>query len=426
MDDLNLAKQEVNRCIGCVNKPCKNGCPLGNDITSVIQLTKEGKYKEAYELLCETTVLSSACGRICPHERQCQGHCTRRFKEEAVNIGAIETMLGDMAIENDWEIPQISNDLYGKQIAIVGSGPASLTCAAFLARQGAYVVMYERHNKLGGLLRYGIPHFRLNKDLLEIMIEKILDTGINVFLGMELENDFPFESLKKQYDAIFLGFGANISKRMNIPGEDLKGVVGANEFLEYGDYVDFTGKNVFISGGGNVAIDAARTAKRLGAQNVTIVYRRSEEDMPAERKEINDAKDDGVNFVFHTNVIGLIPDESGTKLWKIECVKTEYEDTEEELTGRNRKVVNIKDTNFKYYADYFIEAIGSKPESELLGKLHLKLDKWGNIAVNENHQTSDEKVFAGGDLVGEEATVAWAARSGRDAAESIKKYLSRT
>ena len=423
MENSTIINEEVNRCLNCKNKPCSNGCPLGNDIPGVISLVKEGKYKEAYELLCNTTVLQPICGRICPHKRQCQSKCTRGYKSEPIDIGSIEAMLGDMAIENDWMIPHISNSLEGKNVAVIGSGPASLTCAAFLARKGAYVVMYEKHNKLGGLLRYGIPHFRLDKDMLYVAIEKILDTRINVFQGFELGKDITLENLLDEYDAVFLRAGANVSKKMRIPGEDLNGVIGANEFLEYGEYIDFTGKNVFVSGGGNVAIDVARTIKRLGAKNVTIVYRRSEEDMPAELKEVNDAKDDGVKFAFHTNVINIIPDESGENVYKIECVKTKYDDSDSELSGRKRKLINIENTNHKYFADCFVEAIGADTDINLVSNLNLELDKYGYIVINEKNQTSNEKVFAGGDLVGNEATVAWAARSGRDAAENIEKYL---
>lgn len=424
MIDTNFVEMETNRCLGCGGKPCQKNCPLGNDIPEVIKLVKEKKYQKAYELLCHTTVLHSACGRICPHEKQCQSHCTRKYQERAVEFGKIEAFLGDMALENDWKIPHLSNELLGKKVAVVGAGPSGLTCAAFLARNGAKVTLYEKHEKLGGLLRYGIPNFRLDKDLLDQMIEKILDTGINVNTGVELGRDFTLEELKNVYDAIFLGIGANISKKTNIPGEELDGVYGANELLEYGRYPNYAGTTVFVSGGGNVAIDTARTIKRLGAKKVVIVYRRSEGDMPAERKEICDAKEEGIEFIFHTNMIAIQTDE---KMCEIDCMKTKYEDSKEEKekTGRDKKLVNIPYSNFTLKGDYVIMAVGSKTEETLLSQLRISVNNKGYIEVNEINQTSDEKVFAGGDLIGEKATVAWAAQSGRNTAEKIKEWLMR-
>ena len=422
-NEWDFVESEVNRCLNCVSKPCQKACPLGNDMPEAIKLMKANEFQKAFELLCDTTVLPSVCGRICPHEKQCQSSCTRKYQGNTIETGRIEAFLGDMALDYQWSIPYISDELLGKNVAVVGSGPSSLTCAAYLARRGAYVVIYEKHPKLGGLLRYGIPDFRLDKKLLYVIIENILDIGINTIQGVELGFDITLDDLKEEYDAIFLGIGANVSKKMNIPGEELNGVLGANDFLEYGEDVDFMGKDVFVSGGGNVAIDTARTVKRLGARDVTIVYRRSEEDMPAELKEIEEAKKEGIQFAFHANMIAIHGDEDGN-VKKIECIKTKYED-DASVKGRNRKLVNIENTNFKYWADYVFMAVGSKPEEELLEELGLELTDKGNIAINENYQTSDEKVFAGGDIVGEKATIAWAARSGRNAAEKMKEWLLR-
>lgn len=403
--------EEVNRCITCNNKPCKTKCPLENDVTEVIKLIKQNEHKKAYELLCDTTVLQSICGRICPHEKQCQSNCTRKFKSDAISIGEIEASIGDMAIENDWNIPTISSELKGKKVAIVGGGPSGLTCASFLAREGTEVTIYEKHGELGGILRYGIPEFRLDKKLLKKVIDKILKLGIKTNLNMTLEKDFTLQELEESYDAIFLGIGANVSRKMKIPGEELNGVFGGNELLENSKHPNYLGKIVYVCGGGNVAMDTARTAKKMGAERVIIAYRRSEEEMPAEKKEIKEAKEEGIEFLFHTNIIKILGD---TKVEKIECVKTKYQDD---------VLVNVEGTNYELEADYVLMAIGSTTEKELLNKLGIELNEKGNIKAFEKNKTSRAKVFAGGDLIGEKATVAWAASSGRKAARGIKEFL---
>ncbi|MBQ8300122.1 MAG: FAD-dependent oxidoreductase [Clostridia bacterium] len=402
---------ELAKCYGCKNKPCQNKCPLGNDVTSIIGLIKEEKYEEAFELLSQTTVLPSICSRVCPHMKQCQSSCTAAFKGEAVNVGIIESFLGDMALENDWKFSKISDELKDKKIAIIGGGPAGLTVAAFLARNGASVTIFEKHENLGGILMYGIPDFRLDNDILYKAISKILELGIEVKVNSELGKDVFIDDLKGSFDAIFLGFGANVSNKMRIPGEDLNGVFGGNELLEYGNHPLYDGKNVYVCGGGNVAMDSARTIKKMGANNVTVVYRRSEEEMPAEKKEIAEAKAEGIKFLFHTNLIEILGDNSVNN---VRCIKTAYE---------GEKLKNVPGTEFDLDANYVVMSIGASANSNLLKSLGLELNDKGYIKVNDNYRTSDEKVFAAGDLIGEKSTVAWASRSGRNAAESIKKYL---
>lgn len=271
----------------------------------------------------------------------------------------------------------------------------------------------------GGILRHGIPEFRLDRDTLDKQIEKILNLGIEVKYGVSLGKDYVLEDLEKEYDAIFLAFGANISSKMGIQGEDLGGVYGGNELLENNTHPDYTNKKVAVIGGGNVAMDTARTIKRKGAEEVTVIYRRAEKQMPAERKEIEDAKREGVKFLFQTNIVKVLGDQ---KIEKIECIKTELIKKE----GETREVpVDIIGSNFEIPMDYVVMAVGSKVEEELVKSLGLELTPKGNIKIDENYMTSKNKVFAGGDLSGTKATVAWASRSGRDASIKIMEFLER-
>ena len=414
MSEEDIRKKTLE-CVSCVTKPCQVGCPLNNDTTGFIKLAREGKYEEAYHLLLETTVLSSVCGRICPHEKQCQGMCVKRVSYEAVKIGDIEAFIGDMALKNNWTISSLP--LKNKKVAVVGGGPSGLTCAAFLRRNGYGVTIYERHNYLGGLLYHGIPQFRLDKKMLSKVIDKILELGINVKLDKSIGEDFSLEDLEKEYDAVFLGFGANLSSKMNIPGEDLEGVLGGNELLESNNHPDYTGKTVVISGSGNVAMDVARTIKKASAKKVYVIYRRSEREAPAEAKEIREAKIEGVEFLFQNNILGIY---GSDKVEKIEVIKTELVKKEEE---DRLSPVNIEGSNYYLSCDYVVMAIGSHPEEPIVNSLGLVLDKRGRILIDKDGHTSKEKVFAGGDLAGTKGTVAFASRTGRDAAYAIMKYL---
>lgn len=400
MEDI---KNVAAECINCKTKPCQKGCPLSNDTTGFIQLMKEEKYKAAYELLCNTTVLQPICGRICPHTKQCQGNCIRNNIKDClpVSIGKLEAFLGDLAIKNNWAIPTFTNIKNGKKVAVIGGGPSGLTCAAFLSRYGFDVTIYEKYNYLGGIISHSIPDFRLDKNIVKNTINKILDLGIDVKYNMELGKDFCIEDIEDNYDAIFISFGKNISSKMNIPGEEIKGVYGGNELLEYKSYPDFEDKNIAVIGGGNVAIDIARTVKRLNANNVTIIYRRNREEMPAEQKEIEIAEQEGINFMFQTNILKILGDK---QVEKIECIKTKLVTKE----GENRKVpINIENSNFKLNIDYVIMAIGSKLDENLKSILNL----------NNNN------IFISSELINTKGSIAWAARSGRDGAEQIKEYL---
>lgn len=399
-------------CLNCKNSQCKiKGCPLNNCIPEFIHETDS---KKAYEILCNTTVLPAICGRICPHEKQCEGSCIRGIKGESVSIGAMEAYIGDLSIENNYELSiEVDERAKDKRVAVIGSGPAGLTCAAFLARKGIKVTIYEKHDKLGGLLTHGIPEFRLPRKVVEKTIEKILDLGVEAKLNQELGRDFEIEDLAQKYDAVFVAIGANIPSKMNVEGENLNGVYGGNYLLEYNKHPDYNGKKVAIIGGGNVAMDSARAIKKLGASEVYVIYRRAEEQMPAEKKEIADAKKEGIEFLFQTNIVKILGTE---KVEKLECIKTELVKKE----GENRlSPVNIEGSNFILDMDYVVMATGSKPENNIIEKF--ERNEYGYIKIDENMQTSINKVFAGGDIVGQKATVAWAARSGRDAAEKILK-----
>ena len=399
-------------CLNCKNSQCRiKGCPLDNCIPEFIH---EIDSKKAYEILCNTTVLPAICGRICPHEKQCEGSCIRGIKGEPVSIGAMEAYIGDLSIENNYELSiEVDERAKDKRVAVIGSGPAGLTCAAFLARRGVKVTIYEKHDKLGGLLTHGIPEFRLPREVVEKTIEKILDLGVETKLNQELGRDFEIEDLAQKYDAVFVAIGANIPAKMNVEGEGLEGVYGGNYLLEYNKHPNYTGKKVAIIGGGNVAMDSARTIKKLGASEVYVIYRRAEEQMPAEKKEIADAKKEGIEFLFQTNIVKILGKE---KVEKLECIKTELVKKE----GENRlSPVNIEGSNFILDMDYVVMATGSKPENNIIEKF--EKNEYGYIKIDENMQTSINKVFAGGDIVGQKATVAWAARSGRDAAEKILK-----
>lgn len=410
----------TNYCLNCKVKPCQKGCPLENDIPNFIQSVKNNKIEEAFQTLIKTTVLGSLCGRICPHFKQCQGSCVRGIKGNPVSIGEVEAYVFDKAIEKGLKInKEINESLKGKKVAIIGSGPSSLTAAAFLAREGITVTIYEKQEKLGGILRYGIPSFRLGKEILDKTINIILELGIKVKTEQNLGENLFLSDLEKEYDAVFLGIGANKSSKMEIEGEELKGVYGGNELLEKGIHPNYTGKKVAVIGGGNVAMDTARTIKRMGAEKVFVIYRRAEEQMPAEKKEIEEAKVEGIKFLFQNNIVKIIGNEK-QEVEKIECIKTELVQKEGEA---RKSPVNIIGSNYEMEMDYVVMAVGSKTDRELLSTLDMELTNYGYLKVNEKYQTSKKKIFAGGDLIGTKATVAWAARSGREAAKEIKEFL---
>ena len=451
MEALSKEMQEkVNYCLNCKVKPCSNkGCPLNNDIPTFIRLVKEGNMEEAYYTLLKTSILGSVCGRICPHYKQCMGSCVRGIKGESVQIGDIEAYISDYGLEHNL-IKNIekTEELKGKNIAVIGGGPAGLTASYFLAKAGANITIYEKHNSLGGILEHGIPEFRLDPKVLKKTVNSILSLGINVKYNVEVmtnnnqeitdttnnqerqdkktnniegklkeqeKTKISIERIASKYDATILAIGANVSSKMNIPGEDLEGVYGGNELLENKNYPDFKGKIVAVSGGGNVAMDTARTIARLGAKKVFVIYRRAEEQMPAERKEIEDAKKEGIEFLFQNNITKIM---GSGKVEEIECIKTKLVQKE----GETRlSPVNIEGSNYRMRMDYVVMAVGSKPEEKDIAGF--EKNKWRYVNTDEEKKTSIKNVYAIGDIAGNKQTVAWAARSGRDVALEIIEKL---
>ena len=420
MEKEEIIYEKASYCLNCKNKPCSNkGCPLNNDIPEFIKQVKEEKYCEAYKTLCETTVLPGICGRICPHMKQCQGSCVRRIKGEPVSIGDLEAFVYDIAKEKGYTLKKCfdainekKNNGCEKKVAIVGGGPCGLTAAAFFAKAGVKVTIYERYDYLGGMLMYGIPNFRLSKEIVKKTVRDILELGIDVKYNQELGKNLNLNELEKEYDAIFLSFGGNVSTKMNVDGENLEGVYGGNELLEYNLHPDYNGKTVAVVGGGNVAMDCARSIKRLGAKEVKVIYRRAREQMPAEDKEIEDAIKERIEFLYQNNIVRIIGND---KVEKVELIKTELKQKE----GETRLVpVNIENSNYIVDVDYIVMALGSKPD-DIVAKLGIELDKWGNIKIYENYKTSNDKIYAGGDIAGVKKTVALAAYSGREAAKKI-------
>lgn len=404
-------EEEANYCLNCRTKPCsQKGCPLENDIPAFIKAVKEKKYEEAYNIVSETSVLPGVCGIICPHQKQCQGSCIRGIKGKPVSIGKIETFIFEKAIANDYKLHKEKK--YNAKVAVIGAGPAGLTCSAFLAMKGIFVTIYEKYDELGGLLIHGVPEFRLSRETIKETINQILDLGIHVNYNQELGRNLSIKDLEEKYDYIFLSLGANVSTKMKIKGEKLNGVYGGNELLEYNQHPDYKGKIVSIIGGGNVAIDCARVIKKRGASKVNVIYRRSSKQMPAELAEVENAMNEGINFLFQNNIVGIIGNE---KVEKIELVKTQLEKKE----GHEREVpVNIENSNYQLETDFVVMAIGAKPAKEV-ESLGLELNQNGKIKVNENYQTSISKIYAGGDLTQTKGTVAWAARTGREVAKNI-------
>ena len=426
------AMEEASRCLNCKNAKCVKGCPVSINIPAFVHEVKEGNFAEAYKIISQSSALPAVCGRVCPQETQCEGVCIRGVKGEAVSIGKLERFVADWAKENGIK-PEAPAQKNGHKIAVIGSGPSGLTCAGDLAKMGYDVTIFEALHQPGGVLVYGIPEFRLPKDkVVKEEVENVKSLGVkietNVIIGKSTTIDELLE--KGGFEAVFIGSGAGLPMFMGIPGEVSNGVFSANEYLTRSNLMkafreDYdtpikTGKKVIVVGGGNVAMDAARTALRLGAE-VHIVYRRSEEELPARREEVHHAKEEGVIFDLLTNPVEIIPDENG---WvkEVKCVRMEL--GEPDASGRRRPVV-IEGSEFTIEADTVIMSLGTSP-NPLISSTTIGLDTNRRkciIADEENGQTSKEGVFAGGDAVTGAATVILAMGAGKAAAKGIDEFI---
>lgn len=428
--DETVAMDEANRCLNCKNKPCVNACPVGVKIPCFIEKIKEGKFEEAYQIIREDSVLPSVCSRVCPQEKQCEGKCVRGIKGESVAIGRLERFVSDYHKEQNDNLEVLEKNFH--KVAIVGSGPAGLSCAGILAKLGYDVTIFEALHIAGGVLVYGIPEFRLPKRIVEKEVNDLIKLGVKIETNMVIGKVFLIDELIKKYgfEAIFIGTGAGLPKFMNIPGENLKGVYSANEFLTRINLMkayendSFTpikkSDNVIVVGGGNVAMDAARSAKRLGAKNVYIVYRRGLEELPARKEEIEHAMEEDIIFKLLCNPIELVGDEDGN-VCKIKCVEMEL--GEMDASGRRKPVVK-DNSEFILDADCVIMALGTSPNPLIKSTTEgLATEKWGGIIVDENGKTNIEGIYAGGDVVSGAATVILAMGAGKKAAYAIDQYI---
>ena len=426
-----MAVNEATRCLNCKHRPCVDGCPVNVQIPDFIKQITEGSFEDAYKTIRQTNSLPAVCGRVCPQESQCEAKCVRGIKGEPVAIGRLERFAADYHMEHGQEkiTPPEPN---GHRVAIVGSGPAGLTCAGDLAKLGYDVTIYEAFHTPGGVLVYGIPEFRLPKSIVQREIDSLRELGVkiktNMVIGKILSVDELFE---EGYEAVFVGSGAGLPSFLGIPGEGLIGVMSANEFLTrinlmkaYKDEYDtpiYRANKVAVVGGGNVAMDAARCAKRLGAESVYIVYRRGESEMPARLEEIHHAKEEGVEFRFLTAPVTLHGDEEG-KVKALECVNMEL--GEPDASGR-RRPIEVEGSNHMIEADMVIAAIGNSPNPLIrMTTPGLDANRKGCLVVDEETmRTSREGIYAGGDIVTGAATVILAMGAGKQAARAIDEYI---
>ena len=428
------AQEEATRCLNCKNAKCVQGCPVSINIPEFIHNVKEGNFEEAYKVIGKSSALPAVCGRVCPQETQCEGQCIRGIKGEAISIGKLERFVADWARENNVS-PEMPTEKKGKKVAVIGSGPSGLTCAGDLAKMGYDVTIFEALHEAGGVLVYGIPEFRLpKKTVVASEIENVKKLGVKIETNVVIGKSMTIDQLinEEGFDAVFIGSGAGLPRFMGIPGENANEVFSANEYLTRSNLMkafreDYDTpiarfKKVAVVGGGNVAMDAPRTALRLGAE-VHIVYRRSEEELPARAEEVHHAKEEGIIFDLLTNPTEVLTDDKGN-VTGIKCVKMEL--GEPDASGR-RKPVEVPDSEFVMDLDAVIMSLGTSPNPLISSTTKgLEINKRKCIVAEEaNGQTSKEGVYAGGDAVTGAATVILAMGAGKAAAKGIDEYLSK-
>ena len=425
------ALRESERCLMCPDQPCIAGCPVGINIPGFIQKINEKDFRSAYEIIAETSLLPAICGRVCPQENQCEGQCTVGESLEAVAIGRLERFVGDMAIREGWAtVPYIQKT--GYKVGIVGSGPAGIACAADMAKAGCEVTVYEAFHQAGGVLKYGIPDFRLPNPVIDAEIEKLRQLGVKFECNTLVGRLFTIEQMINEmgFDAVFVGVGAGYPTTLGIPGDSLNGVLSANELLtrcnlmRARDFPNFDtpqpiGRRVAVVGAGNTAMDATRVSLRLGAEKVYCIYRRSHKEAPARAEEIHHAEEEGVEFHWLTHPVAILDDGHGNVMG-MRCVRMEL--GEPDASGR-RRPVPVAGSEFDFECDLVVYAIGTNANPIMGQTSGLRLNKWGYIDTDENLATSLAGVFAGGDIVTGAATVIEAMGAGRRAAASMKAYL---
>lgn len=427
--DENTAIEEAKRCLNCKHRPCVSGCPVNIAIPDFIALVAEGKFEEAYQVISNTSALPAVCGRVCPQEKQCESKCVRGIKGEPVGIGRLERFVADYH-NNHSEIKPQEIEKNGKSVAIIGSGPSSLTCAGDLAKMGYKVTIFEALHVAGGVLVYGIPEFRLPKSIVAREVEGLKALGVDIETNVVIGKSISVDDILQKYDAVFIGSGAGLPRFMGIEGENLKGVYSANEFLTRINLMKAYeedsrtpvqhGKRVAVVGGGNVAMDAARCAMRLGAEHVYVIYRRSMDEIPARAEEVEHAQEEQIEFRTLTNPVRILGDDD-KNVCGIECIDMELGEPDE--SGRRRPVA-VKGSEHVIDVDCVIIAIGTSPNPLIkVTTAGLDVDKRGCIVADESGKTSRDGVFAGGDTVTGAATVIKAMGAGKASAKAIDEYL---